>query len=165
MMLSDNKPSQGGFVIFLTVLVGLGLVMMPLPDWMDTARPAWLVMIMIYWCIALPNRVGVVAAWFMGLLLDVGSSTLLGQNALAFTIVAYLAIRLHQRIRLFPIPQQALSVLILVALYQMINLWIKGSIGQSSQSWSYWLPALSSMLFWPLVYLTLRNLRRRRQIR
>ncbi|WP_455207135.1 rod shape-determining protein MreD [Kaarinaea lacus] len=158
------KP-QGGFVIMITFIVALTLMMMPLPEWAEAARPQWLIMVVIYWCIALPDRIGVIVAWMMGLVLDVATGALLGQNALAFAIVAFLAIKLHLRIRLFPLWQQALSILILVALYQIITLWVKGFTGQSAQSWAYWLASLTSMLLWPFVFTLLRGVRRFYRVR
>ena len=152
--------SQGGLVIFVTFMVALTLMMMPMPAWAEAARPQWLILAVIYWCIALPNRVGIIYAWLMGLVLDVATGSLMGQNALAFSIVAFLAIKLHLRIRLFPIWQQALSVLILIALYQIIILWVKGFTGQSAQSWFYWMASLSSMLLWPFIFTLLRGVRR-----
>ncbi len=159
------KQQQGGLVIFITFLVSLTLMMMPIPEWAEPARPQWLIMAVIYWCIALPDRVGVIYAWLIGLVLDVATGALLGQNALAFAIVGYLAIKLHLRIRLFPIWQQALSILILVALYQIIILWVKGFTGQSSQNWFYWMASLSSMLLWPFVFTLLRGVRRFYRVR
>jgi rod shape-determining protein MreD len=156
---------QGGFVIFLTFVAAFVLTMLPLPDWAESVRPEWVVLVLIYWCIALPHRVGVFTAWIVGLFLDVANSALLGQNAVAMALVAYLAIKLHLRIRLFPLWQQAMSVLVLVALYQMITLWVKGMIGATTQGWSYWLHSVTSMAFWPIVFLVLRFLRRNYKVR
>jgi len=157
--------SQGGFVIIITFVVALTLMMMPMPEWAEAARPQWLIMAVIYWCIALPDRVGVIIAWMMGLVLDVATGSLLGQNALGFAIVAFLAIKLHLRIRLFPVWQQALSVLILITLYQIIILWVKGFTGQSAQSWSYWSASVTSMVLWPFVFTLLRGVRRFYRVR
>ncbi len=156
---------HGGGVIALSFIIALALHMLALPDWAEPLRPDWLVLVLVYWCIALPERVGVVIGWLAGLLLDVASGALLGQNALTLAIVAYLALRLHQRIRVFPLWQQSVSVMLLVTLHLMLALWIKGIIGQSIETWAYWLPALSSLLAWPLVYLTLRHLRREYRVR
>ena len=161
--MSLAKP-QGGFVIIITFIVALTLMMMPLPAWAEAARPQWLMMVVIYWCIALPDRFGVIFAWMAGLVLDVATGALLGQNALAFGIVAFLAIKLHLRIRLFPLWQQALSILILIALYQIITLWVKGFTGQSA-TWAYWLASLTSMLLWPFVFTLLRGVRRFYRVR
>lgn len=151
---------HGGWVIAFTFVVALMLTMLPLPDWAALFRPEWVAMVLIYWCLALPDRVGVGIGWTAGLLLDVVKGALLGQHALALALVAYLTIHLHQRIRVFPLWQQALFVLLMVALNQMLVLWVKGVIGQPPNSWLYWLPSLTSMLLWPWAFLILRDLRR-----
>jgi len=156
---------HGGWIIALTFVIALMLTMLPLPDWAHVFRPEWVAMVLIYWVLALPERIGVGVGWVMGLLLDVVKGTLLGQHALALALVAYLTHHLHQRIRVFPLWQQALFVLMLVALDQMIVLWIKGIIGQSPETWLYWLPSLTSMLLWPWVFLILRDMRRKFQVR
>lgn len=156
---------QGGIFIVLTFVIGFMLTMVPLPDWGDAIRPQWVVLVLIYWCIALPDRFGVVTAWFVGLLLDVGQGALLGQNALALAFVSFLAIKLHLRIRVFPLWQQAMSIFLLVAVYQMLILWIKGIVGASIHGWSYWLHSMFSMFVWPFVYVTLRALRRYYRVR
>lgn len=156
---------QGGFLIFLTFLVAFILTIFPLPGWAAAIRPEWVAMTVIYWCIALPDRVGVFIAWVVGLMLDVTSGAVLGQHAFALSLIALLSLKLHLRIRLFPLWQQALSILLLVTLHQMVILWIKGFVGQSTQTWGYWMPSLSSMLLWPVVYSSLRFVRRTYHIR
>jgi len=156
---------QGGFLIFLTFITAFVLTIFPLPNWLNLLRPEWVAMTVIYWCIALPDRVGVIYAWIVGLLLDVLVGAVLGQHALALASVAYLSLRLHLRIRLFPLWQMALSVMLLVTLHQLITLWIKGYHGQGAQNWAYWLPSVSSMVLWPVVYSSLRFVRRTYRIR
>lgn len=155
---------RGGWVITATFVVGLMLTMLPLPDWAEPYRPEWITMILIYWCLALPNRIGVGVGWIMGLFLDVVRGAVLGQHALALALTAFLALHLHQRVRLYPVWQQALTVLMLVAFAQMLVLWIKGVIGQSPESWLYWAPSLVSMVLWPWVFLILRDVRRKFQV-
>ena len=111
------------------------------------------------------DRFGVVLGWLVGLFLDVTQGSLLGQNAIALAFVAYLAIKLHLRIRVFPLWQQAMSIFLLIAFYQMLTLWVKGIAGAATHGWSYWLHSLFSMLFWPLVYNALRAVRRRYKVR
>jgi len=156
---------QGGLIIFATFVLAIVLTIMPLPDWGEAIRPEWVAMVLIYWCIALPERIGVGTGWIVGIALDVAHGALLGQNAFTLSFVAYLALRLHQRIRLFPPWQQALSVLLLVALYQILTLWIKGVVGQSFHGWGYWLHSITSMLLWPFVFVILRSLRRYYRVR
>jgi rod shape-determining protein MreD len=158
--MSGVQHHHGGPTIVLSFIIALVLHMVVLPEWLAPLRPDWVALVLIYWCIALPDRVGVTVGWVSGLMLDVANGALLGQNALTLAIVAYLALRLHQRIRLFPLWQQSVSILLLVLLHLMLVLWIKGTIGQSTETWAYWLPAISSMLLWTPVFLTLRQLRR-----
>jgi rod shape-determining protein MreD len=151
---------HGGGVIMVTFLVGLVLTIMPLPEWARYLRPDWVGLVLIYWCLALPDRVGVSVGWFTGLLVDLLTGSLLGQHAMALAIVAYLALKFHQRVRLFPIWQQSLTVLVFLVLHQLLTLWIIRFTGRPAPPWYYWAPSLTGMLFWPLIYISLRTLRR-----
>jgi rod shape-determining protein MreD len=152
---------HGGLAIFGTFVIALMLVALPLPGWAQQLRPEWVVLVLIYWCMALPHRFGIGYSWLAGLFVDVMTGTLLGQHALAYAVVAYVVIKLHQRVRVFPVWQQALLVLVLVLLSQLLTLWIKGAIDRVPESWTYWLPSVSSTLLWPWVFLLLRDIRRR----
>ncbi|HKK13240.1 MAG TPA: rod shape-determining protein MreD [Gammaproteobacteria bacterium] len=152
---------HGGGIIVLTFVVALILTIVPVPEWARVARPDWVALVLIYWCLALPQRVGVGVAWLLGIIEDVLTGTLLGQHALALVVVAFLALKLHQRLRLYPLWQQSLTVLVLLTLNQLLILWVNGITGRPAQSWLYWSPSLAGMLVWPLVFTVLRNLRRR----
>lgn len=158
--MTDGHHSGGG-VIVLSFAGAMFLTIMPLPDWLAMLRPEWVALVLIYWCMALPTRIGVGFGWTVGLLMDVLRAGLLGQHALTFAIIAYVTLQLYQRIRLFPVWQQAFSVLALILLHELLQLWIKGISGQAPHVWSYWLPAVTSMLIWPILFVGLRGLRRR----
>jgi rod shape-determining protein MreD len=151
---------HGGSVILLTFIVALLLTVIPLPEWARYVRPDWVGLVLIYWCMALPERVGVTTGWFMGLLVDMLTGSLLGQHALALTVVAYLTLRFHQRLRLFPVLQQSLTVLVLLILHQLLALWISRIIGRPGAPWFFWAPSVLGMLIWPLVFSMLRGMRR-----
>lgn len=156
---------QGGNLIIITFVTAFMLTIIPLPDAIKTARPEWVALVLIYWCMALPNRIGVGYGWLSGLLLDVLKGSLLGQHALAFAVVAYLSLRLHQRLRVFPIWQQALVVLVMLIFLQLLVLWFDGIIGLPAKNWQYWLASLTGMLLWPGIFITLRELRRAFKVR
>ncbi len=151
---------RGGFVIVATFVAALLLTILPLPEWMVKFRPEWVALILIYWCMALPHRVGILSGFVLGLLLDTLQGAVLGQHALALVVIAYLTNRVHQQVRVYPMWQQALSVMGLLLLYQLLLLWVNGITGIKSQLWLYWLPTLSSTLLWPWLYLILRDIRR-----
>ena len=152
---------HGGWVILSSFIVAMMLVALPLPEWAQQLRPEWVVLVLIYWCMALPERFGIGLSWLVGLFTDVLTGALLGQHALAYAFVAYIVIKLHKRVRVFPVWQQALLVLILVLLSQLITLWIKGVIDRVPGSWTYWLPSFTSTLIWPWIFLLMRDIRRR----
>ena len=79
--------------------------------------------------------------------------------ALALTVVAWLTLKFHQRLRLFPMVQQALTILVLLILHQLLTLWISRFIGRPPAPWFFWAPSLLGMLIWPLVYAALRGIR------
>jgi rod shape-determining protein MreD len=93
--------------------------------------------------------------------LDVTSGTVLGQHALSLSVVVWLAVELHKRIRAFPPVQQAGSVWVLLLLERLISMWVMGATGQPTPSLGYWLPTFVGMLLWPWVFILLRDLRRR----
>ena len=159
-----EKKVQGGNVILLSFIAAFILSMLPLPQILQSVRPEFVLLVLIYWCIALPNRVGVGIAWVAGLVFDVSTDSLLGQHALTFALVAYLAIQLHQRIRIFPIWQQALTIFIFMMLQGTITLWINGMLGDAPPLSVFILPAVSTALFWPIAYLLMRQVRRYYQI-
>ena len=156
--------AHGGNIIFISFLLAFILSMVPLPQFLQAVRPEFVVIVLIYWCIALPSRVGVGIGWVAGLVYDVSTDALLGQHALTFALIAYLSIKLHQRIRVFPVWQQALTIFVLLMLQGTVTLWIKGMIGNAPPISVFMLPAISTALFWPLAYFLMRQVRRHFQI-
>lgn len=154
-----SRP-HGGVVILVTFALAMVLTIVPLPDNLLRLRPDWVGLTLIFWCLALPYRVSVGSGFTVGLLLDVLTGTLLGQHALALSLIAYVCVRLHARIRAYPAWQQMLTVLVLLALHQLVVLWVDRTIGRPGHSFSYWLPSLISMFLWPLAYRWLNSVRR-----
>ena len=154
-----TKP-QGMGVVALSFLAALMLMIVPLPEWARQLRPEWVSLVLIYWVLALPHRIGLGVAWTLGLLLDVMRDTLLGQHALALVIIAYIVIQIHQRLRLFPLWQQSMVVFLLLLIQTIVIFWIKGVIGEAPSFWYTLLPALMSAIFWSAVFVLLRHVRR-----
>lgn len=153
--------TNGLWVIFLTLLVAYLLAIVPFPEWAIAYRPEWVVMVLIYWIMALPYRVGIGSAWFAGLLMDVLQGTLLGLNAMSFAIVAYLTLNLHQRLRMFSYLQQSGLILALTGLHMILVYWVRVATDQSQPtSLIFLLGALSSALVWPWMFMMLRRMRR-----
>lgn len=158
---STMTQTRGGLVIPTTILIAFILTLLPMPDWTVWLRPAWVMMVIIYWVMVAPHRVNVGIAWLVGLFLDVLNGTLLGEHALAMTLVAYFVARMHSRLRMFPLLQQGFSVFILILIYQFVLFCVQGFLGQLPSTWLYWSSSVTSMLLWPWLFSMLRDWRRR----
>tara|TARA_B100000586_G_scaffold54514_1_gene36927 strand:- start:493 stop:942 length:450 start_codon:yes stop_codon:yes gene_type:complete len=148
----------------MTFVVGFVLSALPLPETIIDWRPCWLAMLLIYWCMALPERVGILSAWLLGLLFDVQQSFILGQHALGFIFLAYVIIKNHKRMRVYPLLQQSLVVCLYLLIFQAIMLLVMLLSGTITYTWLYWLPAFTSMLIWPWLFIFMRDFRRRNNI-
>lgn len=162
--MSMDQDNRSRLVIGTTFLVALILAIVPGPDWAEPFRPDWVGLVLIYWCMATPQRVGVGVGWVVGLILDVLYGSLLGQQALAKTLLAFLTQKLHLQMRMFPRWQQAVTVLILIALNHLLVLWVKDLVVHRPVHWSYWTSSIVSMFIWPWLFVILRDVRRRAHV-
>jgi len=155
------RPTKCYRVVVPSLIVALMLHMWPLPEWMEYFRPEWLTLVFIYWALAVPEQVGITMAWLAGLLLDVTQGAILGQHAVGMVIVVFVIQLEYQRIRVFSLAQQALVVLLLLLLKQLLVLWVSGIVGRSTDLGLYFMPSLTGALVWPWMFIVLRDLRRR----
>lgn len=155
-----EQGAHGYWVILATFFIALVMAVLPLPLWLLWGRPEWVCLALIYWCIALPHRVGVVTALVLGVVLDVAEGAVMGQNAFALVAVALLSLALYQRLRVYGLWQQAGVVFVLVGINQMICQWVQNLQGAGAGTLLFLLPAFSSALLWPFVMHSLRGLRR-----
>ena len=147
--------------VILTFMIGLMLTIMPLPDSADAFRPDWLALLVIYWTMQLPRTWSVGTAWIVGIVLDVSQGTLLGQHALALCFVAFITVRFHLLMRVFPMPQLTATVFPILAIYQFLLFWINGVAGVDAPSITYWGPVISGTMLWPFVMIALSGMRYR----
>ena len=149
------KPARPWFVLF-TLLVALGLNLLPLTDLALALRPDFLALVLLYWCIQEPRFVGVGVAWTVGLMMDVGDATVFGQHALAYAFLAYAAEYFRRRVLRFPPWQQAAQVAVLLLLCAALVLLIRVVGGAPLPRWTYAAPPLVGALLWPLVSVVLQ---------
>ncbi|MBA3564386.1 MAG: rod shape-determining protein MreD [Gammaproteobacteria bacterium] len=147
--------------IILYLIAAMILSVLPMPDWAAPFRPDWVGLTLIFWSMHLPRRFGLGAAWLSGLALDALKGALLGQHALALTIVAFFTLKFRLRLRVFPIWQQSVTVLALIAVYEFILYWVDGMAGRSVDGTDRWIPVVTSAVIWPLVALFFGRLQRR----
>ncbi|GGC57679.1 rod shape-determining protein MreD [Marinobacter halophilus] len=138
-------------LFFVTVVLALVLSISLFPVGWFEFRPEWLGLVVFYWTFRAPAQFGILMAWCLGLLLDVLESAPLGTNALGMALIAFLVLTIHQRLRMHPLPQQALMVFLLLGINQMLVHFIKQLLGADSAGFSYLWPALTSAIAWPFV--------------
>ncbi|HUH38487.1 MAG TPA: rod shape-determining protein MreD [Spongiibacteraceae bacterium] len=143
-----------------SLFVALWLSALPMHDTWLWYRPAWPVLILVFWIILQPERIGLGLAWLLGLAQDLVAGTTPGQHALALTAVAFLALLLYQRLRMYSVWQQAGIVFLLVGIHQLIGHWVQNLTGVVAPNLKYLLPALTSALVWPLLAPWLRPMQR-----
>jgi rod shape-determining protein MreD len=152
---------HGTWFILLTIIIASLLGIMPMPQWLEAWRPEWIALVLVYWVIALPHRIGLLTAWTVGFFVDVLEGSLLGLNAIALTLIAYVALSLYQRLRMFTPLQQSTTILMLIGVSQLLIFWVLTATGQNTpQNLLFVVSAVSSALVWPLVFVLLRFGRR-----
>jgi len=149
--------------IWLSLMAALVLnMLMNMGLW---GRAAWvpdlLAVGLVFWCVHQPLRIGVGAAFFFGLAMDVHQGALLGQHALAYTVLGFFAISAHRRLLWFGVPNQAVQVLPLFLAAHLLELLVRTVSGGGFPGWSYFLAPLLEAALWPLVSVLLLAPQRR----
>jgi len=146
--MSERHPR---LLILTTAIIGLVLMLVPLPHWATVFWPAFLVLVVLYWSIMMPRAGGMTLGFGSGLALDACQGSLLGEHALALSFVTYLAIRLHLLVRAKPLFEQSLFVFAALMAYEALLWVIDGWTGYALSTPTRWVPTLTGGLIWPLV--------------
>lgn len=145
--------------IWLSLAAALGLNLIPLGR--HPAQPDMLALVLVFWNVHQPLRIGVGVGFFFGLLMDVHDGALLGQHALAYTAMSFLAIAMHRRLLWFSVPSQALQVLPVFVAAQLVSLVVRTLAGGMFPGWELALAPLFEALLWPIVSVLLLAPQRR----
>jgi rod shape-determining protein MreD len=146
--------------VMLSFILAMMLRILPLPmDWFAW-NPDWLALLLIYWTLLAPDRVGIVTAWLVGFFADVLTGRLFGQHALAYAVMAYSNLQMRQKLLGLPMLAQSVWVLFLLLLAQVLILWTQRMDMAESMRALYWLPSLTGALAWPVVLGVMQRLGR-----
>jgi rod shape-determining protein MreD len=147
--------------MLISSVAALAFALIPLPKILDALRPDFLVLVVFYWSIESPRAGGLALAFFSGLALDVINGVVLGQHALALTLMAAWATHLRLRLRVFSMLSQCLTIFMLLTLYQFILFWIDGATGNPVVNFARWLAPIVGGVLWPLLSGILSRVRER----
>ncbi len=156
-----NRQRAQTWLFIASIVLAFLLQLMPLPQVLLPFKPFWLALVLVYWAIEVPERIGLGFAFLLGLAGDVLAGELLGEQALRLVILAFIVLRFRSRLRFFPIWQQSLAMLALLLNDRVVQLMVRGFSGDPMPSAAYWIAPLVGMLAWPLVFLVLDDLRAR----
>jgi rod shape-determining protein MreD len=159
-----NRARAHAVLFWGSLLACYLLQLMPLPQALLPLKPFWLALVLIYWALETPERVSLGLAFMLGLLGDVFSGELLGEQALRLCILCFILLRFRARLRFFPMWQQALAVLALLANDRIVLLMVRSVAGEAPPPASFWLAPLTGMLAWPWLFLLFDDLRARLRV-
>lgn len=154
-------PASTGFIV-LTFFIAVLLEWLPWRGWMLALRPDFVGLVLLYWCTHKPHRVGISIAWVLGIFVDVADSSLFGQHALAYSVLAFGGLVLNRRVQMFNLREQSVHVFALLltsySVYAIVHWQVRGFV-----AWEYFLGVVTSALLWTPLTLLLQNLRRPRR--
>lgn len=148
-------PVRPGFII-LTLVAALLANLLPWSGWAIWLVPDFVALVVLYWCIEEPRKIGFLTAWSLGLLMDIADGSLFGQHALAYSILAYAGIALHRRMQRFPLAPQVLHVIPLLLLTDLVVLLVRALAGADFPGYAYFLGSLVGAALWPVLYYLLK---------
>ena len=158
---SQHSPPVRWSRYWFSIILGLVLTLVPLPESLTFWRPEWIAVVLYYWLLRANHEISLGQVFGVGLLLDTATGSLLGQHALGLVITGFVIIRIQPMMRVYPVIQQAFIVALLLTVKLLIVLWVAGLVGrQPTAVGLFFMPALTSLFIWPLVVMSLDRLNR-----
>jgi rod shape-determining protein MreD len=148
-------PVKPSFIVF-SLLGAVLLNLLPWSGWALWFRPDFVALVLLYWCIEHPRRVGFMSAFVLGLLMDVGEGAVFGQHALSYTLLAFAGIVLHRRVRMFTLTPQIVHVIPLLLLNDVIILTVRSLAGADFPGYRYFIGSFLGGALWPLISVLLK---------
>ena len=163
-----NKSVKDRLLIYLSLLIALIIDSYNFSNIFQFIKPSFVLLVLIYWNMALPDRVGITTALLFGVLVDLLQSSILGLHGLLFVLITYLCQRFFYQFRITPIWQQSFLIFILMILFKQILAFdfLDSSVNRTNLSDNSYLIntfyyAILSSISWPFVYYLCRLYRRR----
>lgn len=156
-----RRPTSYLLILLSLIIAGI-FMQVPLPSIIAKARPDFFLLILMYWWLAQPDRVGIFTGFCVGIVLDVLQGAALGQHTLGIVLVGWVMLKNYQRIRVMPLTQQAIIIGALLLFKQLIVFWVNSIRGVDNVPfWVYPIPSILGGLLWPWLFILMRDLRRK----
>jgi rod shape-determining protein MreD len=136
--------------VFIAASMVAAFAVSAIPFGRVPAMPDLVALVLVFWNVHQPQRVGIGVAFLCGLIMDVQQGALLGQHALAYTLLAFFATMIHRRLLWFTLPSQAIQILPLFVAAHLVSLVVRMAAGGMFPGWQLLLAPLIEAFLWPL---------------
>ena len=166
-MVHPNRQSPVNlyWAMAVSFFVAFLLMLIQLPQWLFYFRPDWVALVVIYWALMSPERIGPFTGFIIGLLLDVLTVSKFGVFGLGLATLAFIVSSISQQLRVLSLWQQMVLVGLLTGLFKLLTGWFYGMVSDFTISSEYWYSLISCMLVWPFVSILMQELRRLLRVR
>ncbi|HTD86223.1 MAG TPA: rod shape-determining protein MreD [Candidatus Binatia bacterium] len=148
---NDLLLPVGGAFIVSTLIVALMINLLPWSGVWLQVKPDFVALVVLYWCIHQPRKVGFTVAFSLGLIMDVAEGSVFGQHALAYSVLAYAGLVLHRRVQNFTLKGQVLHVLAILLLNDTIVLAGRMLAGGPFPGFYYFVGSFVGAALWPVI--------------
>ena len=146
-------------IILITIILGLFLTLITLP--LGYYAPEWMLLVVIYWAIAMPSNNKMFLAFLSGIIVDIVFGQALGVSSLFYVVLIYFILRLYNSLRYMTIAQQAVVLFFFIFIKQHLLVWLYYIIDRNIDYQALLVGSIISAFVWPLIYYTLRFVRRK----
>lgn len=156
----NNDRLRSAIIIWFSFFISMCLEAVPWPGLLDVMRPSWILLFLAYWVMALPQRISIGTAFFLGLFWDLLIGSDLGIHALSLSVSAYLIGHYYQLLRNMAIWQQATIIALLSIVVKALIFWAENIVNNVIFEPQYLWGAVLNAVLWPWLYFLLRRVRR-----
>ncbi len=153
-MHDNNQQSLVGY--FFSIALAMALNIFYFPPEFSYLNPDWVLLILIYWVLTVPEAVGIFNAWGVGLLLDVLTGRLLGLNSLTYSLICYCCLIFHQQLKGFLLIQQTIFIFFCLLFSQIMKVVLESSLEKIQFTLDFFYPAVTGAIIWLLAYVIVR---------
>lgn len=161
----SGRQRVPSLLFWTSLALALLLAVVSVPEAIRPLKPFFLALVVIYWALETPERMGIGLAFCLGLAGDLVHGNLLGEQAMRLAIIAFIVLRIRPRMRFFPMLQQSLAVLALLLNDRVVTLGLRAFAGEPMPGWTFWLAPVAGAVLWPWLFLLFDVARARARLR
>lgn len=164
MMSRQTNPVSLFWAVALSTFCALVLMAIPLPQWLFFYWPDWIALVMVYWALSTPGRVGPLSGFIVGIFLEVLFVRKFGIEGLGLATLVFIVNRANLQLRVLSLWQQTVVIGLFIAIYKLITGWLNGMMVDFTITSEYWYSLVGDVLVWPFVAILLGEVRRKARI-